>query len=166
MTKSSGFTVLELLIAVSIFSLVSVASVGMVFFGLGLRDQTLAATRVQEQLRVFSHTLRTAILGARVISGDEKSLLITASNTCWSFVYDSVQKNVLYSQAIGADCVPDPAPQTLFFSTSAEMSEFSFLILPLPTGGRQVSVSGKIEAVLPLNDYEVDFSDTFTNLVD
>lgn len=164
--KVNGFTVLELLLAVSVFSLISVASVSLVFSGLNIRDQARASLKTQEQLRVFSQTLRAAVVGAKIISGGGGSLLITGSDVCWSFIHDGGIKNIRFSKVVGVGCIPDPSPQSLFFPYPSQIQSFAFALAPLPTGGRQVAVDGNLKVILPFDDYEVDFSDTFTNLID
>lgn len=164
--NNKGFTILELLIAVGIFSIVSVTSVWLVFSSLSLRDQTLASTRAQEQLRVFSQTLRGAIQNSRVVSGGGNTLQLTSQDSCWTFIFDDLLENVRYGQTAGVGCSPDPTPQTSFFAPTTEVSDLEFTITPLSTGGREVRVEGSLRIVLPFDDYMVDFSDTFTNLID
>jgi len=164
--KYNGFTILELLIAISIFSVVSVASVWLIFSSLSLRDQTLAATRTQEQLRVFSHTLRGAIQNASVVSGGGNTLQLVSLNECWSFIYDDMLRNVRYSKTTGAGCSPDPVPDSPFFLTTSQLLSLSFTITPLSTGGRQVSVNGEMRTILPFDDFQMSFNDSFTNLID
>jgi len=161
-----GFTMIELLIAMSIFSIISVSAVYLVFSSLSLRDQTLAAIRTQEQLRVFSHTLRGAIQNSPIVTGGGDTLSLTSSTVCWSFVYDSALEILRYAKTLGAGCAPEPIPPTAFFSPTSHLNELTFTITPLSTGGRQVSVEGNISVVLPFDDYDVDFKDTFTNLID
>ncbi len=157
---------LEVVITLSILSVVSVASVWLVFTTLSLRDQALATTATNESLRVFSRTLSKAVQGASVVSGTPTSLLLTSISECWSFVYDATAKNVRYSQIVAQGCTPNPSPSTLFFPSYSEVTSFNFSVSPLATGGRQVFASGVVNTILPFENYQINFSDTFTNVVD
>lgn len=162
----AGISMLEVIITLSILSVISVASVWLVFTTLSLRDQALATTTTTESLRVFSRTLSRSIQSASVVGGTSNSLLLTSAAECWSFVYDPIYKNVRYSQIIASGCTPDPSPTTLFFPSYSEISAFTFSATPLVTGGRQVSASGVINTIFPFENYQTSFSDTFTNVID
>jgi len=162
----SGISMLEVVITLSILSVLSVASVWLVFTTISLRDQALATTVTNESLRVFSRTLSKAIQGASVVSGTSTALLLTSPSECWSFVYEGVTKNVRYSKILAQGCTPDPSPATMFFASYSQVSSLNFTISALATGGRQVFVSGVINTILPFENYQTNFSDTFTNVID
>ncbi|MBI1872008.1 hypothetical protein HYS10_01170 [Candidatus Collierbacteria bacterium] len=162
----AGVSVLEIVITLSILSVVSVASVWLVFTTLSLRDKALATTLTQESLRVFTAKLRLAVLNANVVSGTSTSLLLTSASECWSFVYDSVAQNIRYSQILSSGCTPDPNPSTNFFPTITSIGSITFTINPLATGGRQVTATGVVKTTLPFDNYQTSFADTFTNVVD
>ncbi len=157
---------LEVIITLSIMSIVSVASVWLVFTTLSLRDLTLATISTSEALRVFSSTLSRAVRSATVVSSTPSSLLLTSESECWSFVYDEAAKNLRYAKAAAAGCSPNLAPSDLFFSSYSQLSSFSFSVNPLPTGGRQITAIGAINTILPFENYQTSFSDTFTNVID
>lgn len=162
----AGTSMLEVIITLGVMSVISVASVWLVFTTLALRDQALATTTTTESLRVFSKTLAKAIQNASVVSGTATSLLLTSENECWSFVYDSVYKNIRYSQILASGCTPNPNPAALFFPSYSEISSFTFSVVSLSTGGRQVFASGVINTIFPFENYQASFSDTFTNVID
>ncbi|OGD69805.1 hypothetical protein A3A84_01975 [Candidatus Collierbacteria bacterium RIFCSPLOWO2_01_FULL_50_23] len=162
----AGTSMLEVIITLSIMSVISVASVWLVFTTLSLRDQVLATTTTTESLRVFSRTLTRAIQNTSVVGGSSSSLLLTSAAECWSFVYDSISKNVRYSQTLASGCTPNPDPTILFFPSYSEISAFNFSVASLATGGRQVTVSGVINTIFPFENYQTSFSDTFTNVID
>lgn len=162
----AGISVLEIVITLSILSVISVASVWLVFTTLSLRDKALATTLTQESLRVFTVKLRQAVLSANVASGTSTSLLLTSASECWSFVYDSVAQNVRYSQVLASGCVPNPNPSTNFFPSVSAISSMTFTVVSLATGGRQVTATGVIKTTLPFDSYQTSFADTFTNVVD
>ena len=164
--RQAGVSMLEVVITLSIMSIVSVASVWLVFTTLSLRDLVLATTATSESLRVLSHALSRAVRGASVVGGSPTSLLITSVDECWSFVYDAGVKNLRYAKTMAAGCVPNPNPSELFFPSYSQLTNFSFLVAALPTGGRQVTASGVMNTILPFENYETSFSDTFTNVVD
>lgn len=157
---------LEVIITLGIMSIVSVASVWLVFTTLALRDLTLATTSTSEALRVFSWTLSHSVRGATVVSGSATTLLLTGVNECWSFVYDDVAKNIRYAKTLAIGCSPNPVPSELFFPSYSQLTNFSFSVNPLPTGGRQVTAMGAINTILPFENYQTSFSDTFTNVID
>ena len=96
--RQAGVSMLEVVITLSIMSIVSVASVWLVFTTLSLRDLVLATTATSESLRVLSHALSRAVRGASVVGGSPTSLLITSVDECWSFVYDADVKNLPYAK--------------------------------------------------------------------
>lgn len=166
MKQNRGISVLEVVITLGILSVVSVASVWLVFTTLALRDQALAITTTSESLRVFSRTLSRAIQSASVISGSGQSLLLTAQNECWSFVYDTISLNVRWSHTEASGCAPNPNPATLFFPSYSQIISLNFTVFPLATGGRQVFALGVINTILPFENYQTNFSDTFSNVID
>lgn len=166
MKSNTGATLLETLIAIGIFSLLSVAATWLVFSSVNLRDATLATTRTIESLRVFNHTLRQAVTGAQTVTHTPTTLNLFSSANCWSFAYSALQNNLLYDHTTTPGCVPNPNPTTLFFPTSTQLTNFSFSVYPLATGGRQVIVASDIQTVLPFSDYQTSFSQTIVNLVD
>lgn len=164
--QEAGVSMLEVIITLSIMSIVSVASVWLVFTTLSLRDLALATTATSESLRVLSTTLSRAVRSASVISGSPNSLLITSVDECWSFVYDGDLKNIRYAKTLATGCAPNPNPGELFFPSYSQLTSFSISVAPLPTGGRQVTVGGVINTILPFENYQTSFLDTFTNVVD
>lgn len=166
MTKQAGFTILELLIALGIFGLVAVGTTGMIFSAISLRDQALATTRTEESLRTFNHILREAVQGAKAVTGGGNRLFLTGTSDCWSFVFDSATKNINYAEVVSVGCTPNMNPATRFFPATVQASGLVFSITPLSTGGRQVTVSGTVQTILPFSDYQTSFSNTFTNVID
>lgn len=162
----SGFTLLETLLAISIVSFVSVTSVYMLFLSLNLRDLTLATTKTQEAIRIFERSLRQAVLSAQNISGGGGSIFIRSQNECWSFVYDNIEKNVLYSKISQNGCTPNPSPTSLFFAPETKINSISFSFSPITSGGQTVKVDGLIKTILPFDVYETTFSETLVNLID
>lgn len=162
----AGISMLEVVISLGILSVVSVASVWLVFTTLSLRDQTLATTSTSESLRIFSRTLSRAIQNANVVSGTSDSLLLTSAAECWSFVYDSVAKNVRFAQTLASGCTPNPNPGTLFFPSYSQITNLIIVVTPLVTGGRQVTTTGVIDTVMPFSNYQVNFSNTYFNTID
>ncbi len=165
-TFSPGISLVEIVITLGIMSVISVASVWLVFTTVSLRDKVLATTATAESLRVFSHTLSRAIENAAVVSGSSGSLYLTSASECWSFVYDDSVKNVRYSQSLASGCTPNLTPTTVFFPVISAINSMVFIVTPIATGGRQVTVSGVVSTVLPFDSYQTSFSDTFTNVID
>lgn len=161
-----GFTLLETLLAMSIVSFVSITSVYILFLSLNLRDLTLSTTKTQEAIRVFERALRQAVLSAQNVSGGGSSIFLRSQNECWSFVYDSVIKNVKYSKIVQSGCTPNPNPNSLFFAPETKIDAVSFAYSPITSGGRVVKISGSIKTTLPLDVYETTFSESFVNLID
>jgi len=152
--------------AMAIFSIISVATVGMVFSSFSLRDQTLATTRTIEALRVFNRSLRQAALMARTVSGGGSFIFLSSGNQCWSFVFDSVSQNIRYSDIVSPGCIVDPNPSNNFFQGTTKIKSFSIVLLPIAAGGYTIEVSGVIQTVLPFASYEKAFSGSFTNVID
>lgn len=163
---TSGISVIEVTISLGILSIISTASVWLIFTSLSLRDQALATTRTNESLRVLFHTLRSSIQKASVVSGSSNSLLLTSASECHSFVYDQTAQNLRYARSTIPGCAPDPNPSTLFFPPTVKLTASTFSVTPLVTGGRQVNVSGTIQTILPFNNYLTSYNETFTNLID
>lgn len=165
--KTSGFTLIEILVAISIFSLLTVASAWMIFSSLSLRDKTLATTTHQEFTRVFLNSFIQATQNAKTITGGGTSLFTQNPTDCWSFVYDSINQDILFTHISVADCTPDPSPSTSFFNSSTtQIQNLIFNIKPLVTGGREVSVNGLMSILLPFDSYQNTFSQTVVNLID
>lgn len=166
MKHSPGVTLLEVLISIAIFSVISVAATWLVFSSLNLRDQTLATTRTIESLRVFSHTFRTSVLGARTLTFTPTTLTLLSPSDCWSFFYSAATATLLYDHQTTPGCVPTANPSLSFFPAATQITNFSFVIHPLATGGRQVIASGDITTVLPFSSYQTTFAETVVNLID
>jgi len=164
--NQAGISTLEVIITLSIMSVISVASVWLVFTTLSLRDQVLATTTTAESLRVFSHSLSSGIQKASVVSSSPTTLFLTSANECWSFIYDSSVKNIYYASSMASGCTPNLSPNLLFFPSNTQVTSFTFQLNPLSTGGRQITASGVVNTILPFGNYLINFSDTFTNLVD
>ena len=164
--KHSGFTLVETIISMGIISVISVASVYLLFLSLNLRDLVGATVKTEESLRVFSRILHESVIGAVSISGSGNSIFLRSQNECLSFVYDSNLKNLKYSRIILAGCTPDPNPSALFFPSSTKINTMSFVVTNLTTGGRQVNANGLIKTTLPFDTYETTFSISYVNLVD
>lgn len=161
-----GISTLEVIITLSILSVISVASVWLVFSTLSLRDQALATTTTSESLRIFSRSVAKAVQNASVITTSGTSLLTTSANECWSFIYDSNTQKIYYSQVLAAGCSPNLSPTDSFFPSYSQIPSFTVLISPMSTGGRQVSISGVINTILPFDNYQTVFSETFANVID
>lgn len=166
MKKDNGFSLLELIIAMGIFSVISIASVGMMFLSLNLRDLSSATTMTEESLRVFNQTFRQASLSTTATAGGGASLLLKNTGECWSFLYDQTIKNVRYEHVVQTGCTPNPNPASLFFPSQTRVNSFSFSVTSLPTGGRQISAQGSLTTVLPFNSYSETFQTTVTNVID
>lgn len=161
-----GFSLLETLLAMTIVSVVSVASVYMLFLSLSLRDLTLTTTKTQESLRVFDRALREAVTGATSVSGSGGSLYLSTASRCWSFAYDSITKNVKYTNLSQVNCSPDPNPTTPFFASPTKINSLSFVITPLSSGGRQIIMNGTMQTTLPFDFFSTSFSNVYLNLID
>ena len=166
MNKNKGFTLLELVIATGIFSMISVASVWMLFLSLNLRDLSSATIRTEESLRIFNQTFRLASLNASTVTGGGTALLLKSAGECWSFLYDQNLKNIKFDHVSQSGCVPNPSPTSLFFPSQTVVDNFSFSITSLPTGGRQISALGSLTTFLPFNSYSETFQATVTNVID
>lgn len=164
--RQTGFTLLETLLAMSVVSFVSITSVYILFLSLNLRDLTLSTTKTQEAIRVFERALRQAVLSAQNVSGGGDSIFLRSQGECWSFVYNSVIKNVKYSKIAQNGCTPNPNPTSLFFASETKIDSIFFAYSPITSGGRMVKVSGSIKTILPLDVYETTFSESFVNLID
>lgn len=162
----NAFTLVELLISMGIFSVISVASVWLVFLSLSLRDLSSATSKTEESLRIFNHTFRQASQNASSVSGGGNSILMKTATECWSFVYDGTVKKIKYDHTIVAGCNPNPTPTNLFFPTMIVVDNFVFNVSPLSTGGRQINATGKITSVLPFNSFSENFSATVANVID
>lgn len=164
--NKNGFTLIEMIIAMTTISIVSVASMYILFLSLNLRDLTLTSSKTEESLRVFDRTLRKASTQALAITGGGSSILIRGKSECWSFAYDAVSQNVKYSKIAQNDCNPDPSPSSLYFPSSTKVTSMNFLVNPLSSGGRQVKVDGTLQTTLPLDVFQTSFSSAYVNLVD
>lgn len=163
---SKGFTLIEIVIAIATVSIVSVATMYILFLSLSLRDLTLTSTRTEESLRIFDRYLRLSVLDALAITGGGNTLYLQGESECWSFVYDSVDQNLKYAKTTQTGCTPETNPATLFFPSSTKTTSMNFLITPLSSGGRQVKIDGTLKTTLPLDVYETNFSGVYINLVD
>jgi prepilin-type N-terminal cleavage/methylation domain-containing protein len=164
--KTSGFSLIELLLAISVFSVVSVAAMSMLFSSLSLRDQTIASSQTEEAIRVFNHSLGRAGRNAQTVAGGGSSLYIVNSQECWSFVWNPVSRSLLYDHTMAAGCSPNTAPTISFFPTNITVNSIDFIIKSLPSGGREIYVSGDMTAWRPFSNYQTDFDLTIVGLVD
>lgn len=164
--RQAGFTLLETLIATSIISIVSLASVYMLFLSLSLRDMTSTTAKTEESMRVLDRSLRQAITGAQAITGSGTELFLRSAAECWSFVYDGNIKNIKYAKISQIGCSADTNPTELFFPESTKVNDMSFTYGSLATGGRHVRVTTVLETVLPFDSYASSFSNSYVNLVD
>lgn len=165
-SRQAGFTLFETLIATSIISIVSLASVYMLFLSLSLRDMTSSTAKTEESTRVLDRSLRQAIAGAQAITGSGTELFLRSEAECWSFVYDGNIKNLKYAKISQTGCSADPNPTDLFFPESTTVNNMSFTYGPLATGGRHVRITTELETVLPFDSYVSTFSNSYVNLVD
>lgn len=163
---NSGFTLLELLIALTIFSVVSVAAVWILFTSLALRDQTLASSDTQEAVRVFLHDFQLAAGNAKTVNTTGAGLFVSNSNECWSFVWNSASQTLKYSHLVLPGCTPEVSPTTDFLPAKIKVSNLNFTVTPLATGGREISLSGTFIGSQPLDTYSLSFTNTVVNLID
>lgn len=164
--NEAGISVLELLITLSIMSVLSIASVWLVFTTLSLRDKTKATTLTQESIRVLTNFVQKASINSSTVTGSNTSLFATSANECWSLLYDSVNKLVRFNDIAASGCTPDTNPTKLFFPSEVKVNSFTVSITPLSTGGRQVGVSGVLQTILPFDNYQASFSISNTNVID
>lgn len=162
----NGFSLLELMLALTIFSVVSVTAVALLFSSLSLRDQTIASAQTEEAVKVFDHTFQRATRNAKTVTGGGASIYTTTDTECWSLVWNSTTRTVQFSHIEASGCTPDTNPSTQFLPASVFAENLNFTINSLATGGRQVSVSGVFSGIQPLSTYQTSFSNTSVNLVD
>lgn len=163
---NKGFTLLELVLAMGIFSIISVASVWLVFLSLGVRDLSTATSGTEESLRNFERVFKQSAGSASTVGGGGNVLTLKNSTDCWSYSFDPISSNLNFDHITAANCVPNPNPSTKFFPTNTKMSNFAFSVIPLPTGGRQISAGGMLTTTLPFNSFMEAFSTTVTNVID
>lgn len=164
--KANGFTILELIIAMGIFSIISVASVWLVFLNMSLRDLSSASVKTEEALRIFNHSIQQAVQNASAIAFENNTLLLKSPTDCWSFNYDSFQKKLKYDHLKQTECNPNPNPTTLFFADSNTVDNLVFTVSPLSTGGKQITATGSLSTILPFNSYIQPFTFTVISLID
>lgn len=165
LTTTSGFTLIELVITIAIFATISVGAIWMVFTTISLRDKASATIRSQESLRVFIQSLHSSVSSATAITSTTNTIQITSPGNCLSFTYNQAAQALYYGVDTLSNCTP-PAASTTYFDSSTKVESLTFSLLSLPTGGRQVHVQGTLTTYLPLESYQLNFTESFVNLID
>lgn len=163
---TGGFSLLELLLALTVFSVISVVSVYLLFSSLSLRDETVASANTQEAIRVFLHAFAAATTNARTVNVTGNGLFTSNPSDCWSFVWNSGSETLNYSHLTTPGCTPDVSPGTSFLPSNVKAENVSFTAKPLSTGGREISLSATFAGFAPLSESRTSFTNTVVNLVD
>jgi prepilin-type N-terminal cleavage/methylation domain-containing protein len=166
MKRNSGFTILELAVAMGIVSVISLGAVWLLFGSLSLRDQSLATGQAEEAVRTFNRLFELAGRNAKTVASGGNTLFTTATSDCWSLVWNPVDLSLRFTHLTTANCVADPSPVTSFLNLGSKAENFSFSIKPLATGGRELSATGTFHVIRPFGEYSQSFNTTVINLVD
>ena len=161
--KMQGFTLIEMLIALAVFSIVGVATTGMLYSALTWGDRVRTLEEVEEGERILDRTLRRAILNSTAMTeSPEGTLLLTGADECWSFVYRPLAQRIDYARVVASGCLPDTNP-TESLLPEIIVTGVDFDLTDFETGGRQLHLDAHLERAYPLGSYERDIEITVLN---
>jgi len=164
--RDRGFTLLEILVAIAVMSVIGVVTTAMLFSALSWRDKLLAMEQVEESNRVIRRMMERAVGEAEEIEVENNTLRTSKTGECWSFSWQDVTEELTYSHDQTVDCVPEVDPAGELLPQVVRVRDFEIKMRELSSEGKEVYWKMEISVTRPLGSYETEFEQTVINFVD
>jgi len=163
-----GFTLVEVLLALSGVAVLAIGSTSFLFSILGQRDQAVAESLASEQAEAVFSLVGTAVRSAQGIqvTNEGRTLELTGESECFKFSWDNVEERLMFGRVEGVDCeVPLSAGEQLTSEKTA-IKGLNFSLLDLDDSSRTVGMEMEVVVFRPLWNTSQTFDQLFVNLVD
>ncbi|OGK61355.1 hypothetical protein A3G65_01305 [Candidatus Roizmanbacteria bacterium RIFCSPLOWO2_12_FULL_37_7b] len=127
-TKSSqkGFTLVELLIAAGILSILSIVSVRLLWDTLSIRSTQYAIEYSSDDFRKAISTMTLAIQSATTITIPDSATLEISGEPCRTFKYNTTSKSLEQALDDSPTCEPPTSGFTQMTQNEIEITTFDF----------------------------------------
>jgi len=163
-----GFTLIEVLVALSGVVVLAIGSTSFLFSILGQRDQAVAESLASEQAESVFLLVGTAVRSAKeiVVTDGGKTLELIGADECFKFSWDDVEKRLMFGRVEGIDCeAPENADKQLT-SDKTVIERVNFSLLDPDDSSRAVNMEMDVTVFRPLWNTAQAFDQLFVNLVD
>ena len=166
--ERGGFTLIEILIALSGLVVLALAATNYLFSILSQRDQAIAEAMALDQIETVAAVLADRIRSASTIRGDQggKRLALIGPGECWLLQIDEANQSLNYGLTRGAGCQPPETADEALTSQKAQIQAASFSLLTSDGSRRSVSFDWTVVVTRPLWQASQHQSNLFVNVVD
>lgn len=166
--KQSGFTLIEILIALGGMVILALAATNFLFSILSQRDQAVAEAMAVDQAESINVFVGGLVRSAQtiVVGADGKSLGLKGENDCWLVQINDSEQSLNTGVSQGTDCqIPGAATQRLS-SQRVQVTNAVFVLSSSDSSSRSVSFNWTVAVARPFWQLSQDHSQVFVNLVD
>ena len=165
--KQTGFTLIELVVALAGVAVVTVAAVGYLIAVLVQRDQAVAEAMLNQQPGVAFAALGKVMRSAQqvMISNGGRRLETVSPDECWGFEWDEGLAAIVYGVDKSVGCsVPELTLQLT--PSTVKITAMSFEMVTDTDADRSMKVNMDVKVSRPFWKTEQHFEQIFVNVVD
>lgn len=166
--KQAGFTLIEIIVALTVTVVLSLASANFLFSIISQRDQALAEAILLDQIEAVHSLVAGQVRSARTIevAADGYSLELAGNGGCWLFAYNAGSQRFDYGFSAGSDCqAPPPADQPLT-SQKARVTTAEFRLVSGDSSSRAVGLNWTAAVARPFWQTSQELNRLFVNITD
>lgn len=166
--QSKGFTLIEIVIAVSGLIVLSIASTNFLFSILSQRDQAIAEEMAVDQAEIIYALLADKVRSAKIItvSPDKKSLGLKTADQCWLVVVDPDSQGLYFNLSAGSGCVIPGTADKRLTSQRAAITDADFSLDTSDDSSRTIRFNWTVMVARPLWQTTQTYQQLFVNVVD
>ena len=163
-----GFTLVEVLMALTGVVVLTVIATNFLFSILGQKDQAVADSLLTEQIEATATLIATAVRSAETISVADagRELKLERRGECWLFRWEETEKTLKFGRTVGDDCTAPTAVEGRVTGQKAMVSNGRFELTSVADSSRIVTLMMDVEVYRPLWKSQRHYEQMFVNLVD
>lgn len=156
-----GFTLLELLVATTILSVISVVTTNILFETITTRSKQYSINSSNNEVRDFINEISKSIQEAYNIDIPNSNLILISGKECTAYKHNLVNSSIELATDTSSNCTPPTSGFVQVSSTNFKVDNLTFS--PISNQTRSISLNLKGIYKIANQSHDVNFSTTVFN---